>query len=83
MYVCVSVRASACLSICLSACACVYVYVYMFVYVYMCLSMHICVWLNFQDFHRRVIPVGGLDEVILGDKLMEQLKEIVQYEKAR
>ena len=36
-----------------------------------------------QDFHRRVVPVGGLDEVVVEDKLMEQLREIVQFEKAR
>ena len=74
-----------CVCVCVRVCVCTCVYVYVFVYVCMCmcLSMHICVWLNFQDFHRRVIPVGGLDEVILDDKLMEQLKEIVQYEKAR
>ena len=30
-----------------------------------------------------MVPVGGLDEVVVEDKLMDQLREIVQFEKAR
>ena len=60
-----------------------------------CVGVHICVrhththththnnFECFKDFHRRVVPVGGLDEVVVEDKLMEQLREIVQFEKAR
>lgn len=39
--------------------------------------------LRMKDFHRRVVPVGGLDEVVVEEKLMKQLREIVQFEKAR
>ena len=53
----------------------------------MCSSTCIChvnvIDITSQDFDRRVIPVGGLDEIIVDDKLMVQLKEIVQFEKAR
>ena len=30
-----------------------------------------------------MVPAGGLDEVVVEEKLMKQLKEIVQFEKAR
>jgi len=30
-----------------------------------------------------VVPAGGLDEVVVEEKLMLQLREIVQFEKAR
>jgi len=30
-----------------------------------------------------VVPAGGLDEVVVDERLMKQLKEIVQFEKAR
>ena len=36
-----------------------------------------------QDFDRRVVPEAGLDEVIVEDSTMKQLREIVQFEKAR
>ncbi len=36
-----------------------------------------------QDFDRRVVPNAGLDEIIVEDDVMRQLKEIVQFEKAR
>ena len=39
--------------------------------------------LRMKDFDRRVIPTAGLDEVIVEDSIAKQLKEIVQYEKAR
>ena len=39
--------------------------------------------LKMKDFDRRVVPVAGLDEVIVEDSIMKQLKEIVQFEKAR
>ena len=39
--------------------------------------------LRMKDFDRRVVPVAGLDEVIVEDDVMKQLKEIVQFEKAR
>ncbi|XP_065889621.1 uncharacterized protein [Dysidea avara] len=39
--------------------------------------------LRMKDFHRRVVPAGGLDEVVVEERLMKQLKEIVQFEKAR
>ena len=30
-----------------------------------------------------MVPTGGLDQVVVEEKLMKQLKEIVQFEKAR
>ena len=30
-----------------------------------------------------MVPAGGLDEVVVEERLMKQLKEIVQFEKAR
>ena len=42
-----------------------------------------CVCVSPQDFDRRVIPSAGLDEVVLQERLTRQLKEIVQFEKAR
>jgi len=30
-----------------------------------------------------VVPAGGLDEVVVEERLMKQLREIVQFEKAR
>lgn len=39
--------------------------------------------LRMKDFDRRVVPIAGLDEVIVEDDVMTQLKEIVQFEKAR
>ena len=36
-----------------------------------------------QDFHRRVLPTSGLDKVVVEEKLMKTLREIVQFEKAR
>ena len=39
--------------------------------------------LRMKDFDRRVIPTAGLDEVIVNDSVAKELKEIVQYEKAR
>ena len=36
-----------------------------------------------QDFDRRVVPDCGLDEVIVEESIMRQLREIVQFEKAR
>ena len=36
-----------------------------------------------QDFDRRVVPTAGLDEVVVDDTVLRQLKEIVQFEKAR
>ena len=36
-----------------------------------------------QDFDRRVVPAAGLDEIIVDEGVMRQLKEIVQFEKAR
>ena len=36
-----------------------------------------------KDFHRRLVPAHGLDKVIVSEKLMKSLKEIVQFEKAR
>lgn len=36
-----------------------------------------------KDFHRRVVPNKGLDKVIVSEQLMKNLKEIVQFEKAR
>ena len=40
-------------------------------------------WMYLQDFDRRVVPEAGLDEVIVEESTMKQLKEIVQFEKAR
>lgn len=39
--------------------------------------------LRMKDFDRRVIPHAGLDEVIVEENIMKQLKQIVQFEKAR
>ena len=39
--------------------------------------------LRMRDFDRRVVPVAGLDEVIVEEPVMKQLREIVQFEKAR
>ena len=39
--------------------------------------------LRMKDFHRRVVPNKGLDKVIVSEQLMKNLKEIVQFEKAR
>ena len=39
--------------------------------------------LRMKDFDRRVVPVAGLDEIIVEEPVMKQLKEIVQFEKAR
>ena len=39
--------------------------------------------LRMKDFDRRVVPVAGLDEVIVEEAVMKQLREIVQFEKAR
>lgn len=35
-----------------------------------------------KDFDRHVIPLSGLDEVIVEEGVMRQLNEIVQFEKA-
>ena len=39
--------------------------------------------LRMKDFDRRVVPASGLDEVVLEESIMKQLKQIVQFEKAR
>jgi len=39
--------------------------------------------LRMKDFDRRVVPNAGLDQVIVEESLMKQLKQIVQFEKAR
>lgn len=39
--------------------------------------------LKMKDFDRRVVPNAGLDEVVVEDSIMKQLKQIVQFEKAR
>jgi SpoVK/Ycf46/Vps4 family AAA+-type ATPase len=39
--------------------------------------------LRMKDFHRRLIPARGLDQVIIPDPIMKNLKEIIQFEKAR
>jgi SpoVK/Ycf46/Vps4 family AAA+-type ATPase len=39
--------------------------------------------LRMKDFHRRVLPTSGLDKVVVEEKLMKTLREIVQFEKAR
>ena len=39
--------------------------------------------LRMKDFDRRVVPVAGLDEVIVEEPVMRQLRQIVQFEKAR
>ena len=39
--------------------------------------------LKMKDFDRRVVPHSGLDEVIAEDSILRQLREIVQFEKAR
>lgn len=65
-------------------------YMYMHALYGVC-DCNICVYANVsivnlhysQDFDRRVVPEAGLDEVIVEDKIMKQLREIVQYEKAR
>ena len=36
-----------------------------------------------KDFDRRVIPSNGLDKVIVNDNIARNLREIVQFEKAR
>ena len=36
-----------------------------------------------KDFDRRVVPSAGLDEVVVEESIMKQLKQIVQFEKAR
>ena len=36
-----------------------------------------------KDFDRRVVPAAGLDEVVVEESIMKQLKQIVQFEKAR
>ena len=36
-----------------------------------------------KDFHRRVVPSHGLDKIVLEERLMKTLNEIVQFEKAR
>ena len=41
--------------------------------------LHICGWISRMS----ITMLSGLDEITLDDKLMEQLKEIVQYEKPR
>ena len=46
---------------------------------FVCVNLHVFP----QDFDRRVVPEAGLDEVIVEDKIMKQLREIVQFEKAR
>lgn len=39
--------------------------------------------LKMKDFDRRVVPSVGLNEVIVEESIMKQLKQIVQFEKAR
>ena len=39
--------------------------------------------LKMKDFDRRVVPNAGLDEVIVVESVLKQLKQIVQFEKAR
>lgn len=39
--------------------------------------------LRMKDFDRRVIPNAGLDEVVVEESIMKQLKQIVHFEKAR
>ena len=39
--------------------------------------------LKMKDFDRRVVPNAGLNEVVVEDSVMKQLKQIVQFEKAR
>ena len=39
--------------------------------------------LRMKDFDRRVVPISGLDEVIVEDSIMKVLQQIVQFEKAR
>ena len=39
--------------------------------------------LKMKDFDRRVVPTAGLDEVVVEESVMKQLKQIVQFEKAR
>ena len=39
--------------------------------------------LYLKDFHRRVVPLCGLDKIIVPDDLLKTLREIVQFEKAR
>ena len=39
--------------------------------------------LKMKDFDRRVVPDAGLDEVVVEESVMKQLKQIVQFEKAR
>ena len=36
-----------------------------------------------QDFDRRVIPVCGLEEVVVDDKTRRALRDIINFEKAR
>ena len=39
--------------------------------------------LRMKDFHRRVIPKHGLDKIVVDEKNVKSLNEIVQFEKAR
>eukprot|EP00656_Telonema_subtile_P056134 TRINITY_DN8907_c0_g1_i1.p1 TRINITY_DN8907_c0_g1~~TRINITY_DN8907_c0_g1_i1.p1 ORF type:complete len:564 (+),score=179.60 TRINITY_DN8907_c0_g1_i1:32-1723(+) len=39
--------------------------------------------LQMRQFSNRVVPTGGLDEMIIGAELLQQLKEVVAFEKAR
>jgi hypothetical protein len=39
--------------------------------------------LKMKDFDRRVVPEAGLNEVVVEESVMKQLKQIVQFEKAR
>jgi SpoVK/Ycf46/Vps4 family AAA+-type ATPase len=39
--------------------------------------------LRMKDFDRRIVPVCGLDEIIVDDKCMRGLRDIVNFEKAR
>ena len=49
---------------------------------YITTLIHVCSP-STQDFHRRVLPSSGLDKVVVEEKLMKTLREIVQFEKAR
>ena len=72
---CECVSVCVCVSLCVCVCVCVCVSV--------SLCEYVCVCVSAQDFDRRVIPSAGLDEVVLQERLTRQLKEIVQFEKAR
>ena len=39
--------------------------------------------LRMKDFHRRLIPKHGLDKIVVDEKNVKSLNEIVQFEKAR